>query len=199
MKLLRVLQEQGRRTASAARQPIKVDVRIIAATNRDLEKAVERRHASARTCIIASMSFRSSCRRCASAPMTFRDWCGRSSTEFSRLFGRTIESVSKGQHRTSCSAIVAGQRPRTAQPHRTGGVTAPAPLVVSLPPAGRAKSRGSDDARERSRSNTFQRPRGTGWRIRGAGGAAERLGLKPTTLESRMAKLGIARGRLLHS
>jgi len=35
----------------------------------------------------------------------------------------------------------------------------------------------------------------TGWRVRGTGGAAERLGLKPTTLESRMAKLGIARKR----
>jgi transcriptional regulator with GAF, ATPase, and Fis domain len=33
----------------------------------------------------------------------------------------------------------------------------------------------------------------TGWRVRGAGGAAERLGLKPTTLESKMAKLGIRR------
>jgi transcriptional regulator with GAF, ATPase, and Fis domain len=33
----------------------------------------------------------------------------------------------------------------------------------------------------------------TNWRIRGAAGAAERLGLKPTTLESRMAKLGLAR------
>jgi transcriptional regulator with GAF, ATPase, and Fis domain len=32
-----------------------------------------------------------------------------------------------------------------------------------------------------------------GWRIRGAGGAAERLGLKPTTLETRMAKLGLNR------
>jgi transcriptional regulator with GAF, ATPase, and Fis domain len=31
------------------------------------------------------------------------------------------------------------------------------------------------------------------WRIRGAGGAAERLGLRPTTLESRMSKLGLAR------
>jgi transcriptional regulator with GAF, ATPase, and Fis domain len=31
------------------------------------------------------------------------------------------------------------------------------------------------------------------WRIRGAGGAAEILGLKPTTLESRMAKLGLVR------
>ena len=33
----------------------------------------------------------------------------------------------------------------------------------------------------------------TNWRVRGSGGAAERLGLKPTTLESRMARLGIAR------
>jgi transcriptional regulator with GAF, ATPase, and Fis domain len=32
-----------------------------------------------------------------------------------------------------------------------------------------------------------------GWRIRGVTGAAQRLGVKPTTLESRMARLGIAR------
>ena len=33
----------------------------------------------------------------------------------------------------------------------------------------------------------------TGWRIRGKNGAAEILGLKPTTLNSRMKKLGIRR------
>ena len=33
----------------------------------------------------------------------------------------------------------------------------------------------------------------TAWRIRGAGGAADILGIKPTTLEARMAKLGIKR------
>ena len=33
----------------------------------------------------------------------------------------------------------------------------------------------------------------SGWRIRGPGGAAERLGLRPTTLETRMAKLGLTR------
>ena len=32
-----------------------------------------------------------------------------------------------------------------------------------------------------------------GWRIRGTGGAADRLGLRPTTLETRMAKLGLTR------
>ena len=35
----------------------------------------------------------------------------------------------------------------------------------------------------------------THWRIRGTTGAAERLGLRPTTLESRMAKLGLTRPR----
>jgi formate hydrogenlyase transcriptional activator len=33
----------------------------------------------------------------------------------------------------------------------------------------------------------------SGWRVRGANGAAEQLGIKPTTLEARMAKLGIRR------
>ena len=33
----------------------------------------------------------------------------------------------------------------------------------------------------------------SGWRIRGAGGAAEILGLKATTLEARMKKLGLQR------
>ena len=40
-------------------------------------------------------------------------------------------------------------------------------------------------------SAPFSRARG--WRIRGAGGAADQLGLKPTTLETRMARLGLVR------
>ena len=35
----------------------------------------------------------------------------------------------------------------------------------------------------------------SGWRIRGTGGAADRLGLRPTTLETRMTKLGLKRPR----
>ena len=35
----------------------------------------------------------------------------------------------------------------------------------------------------------------TGWRIRGPAGAAALLGLKPTTLESRIKKLGLKRAR----
>jgi transcriptional regulator with GAF, ATPase, and Fis domain len=35
----------------------------------------------------------------------------------------------------------------------------------------------------------------TGWRIRGPAGAAALLGLKPTTLESRIKRLGLQRPR----
>jgi transcriptional regulator with GAF, ATPase, and Fis domain len=35
----------------------------------------------------------------------------------------------------------------------------------------------------------------TGWRVRGKNGAAELLRLKPSTLESKMRKLGIRRPR----
>jgi transcriptional regulator with GAF, ATPase, and Fis domain len=36
----------------------------------------------------------------------------------------------------------------------------------------------------------------TRWRVRGKGGAAEILGLKPTTLDSRIAKLGLVRDKV---
>ena len=39
--------------------------------------------------------------------------------------------------------------------------------------------------------------KGCGWRVRGAGGAAEILGLKPTTLDDRMKKHGIIRPNIL--
>jgi transcriptional regulator with GAF, ATPase, and Fis domain len=36
------------------------------------------------------------------------------------------------------------------------------------------------------------------WRVRGPGGAAELLGIKPTTLDSRMVKFGIRRPARVH-
>jgi transcriptional regulator with GAF, ATPase, and Fis domain len=39
----------------------------------------------------------------------------------------------------------------------------------------------------------------TSWRIRGPQGAAARLGVKPTTLESRIRKLGLTRPGSSHS
>jgi transcriptional regulator with GAF, ATPase, and Fis domain len=57
---------------------------------------------------------------------------------------------------------------------------------ASLPPEGRTL----DQAQKAHILETLHL---TGWRVRGEGGAAQRLALKPTTLESKMARLGIRR------
>ena len=48
-------------------------------------------------------------------------------------------------------------------------------------------------APEVSRADILGALEASGWRVSGPHGAARRLGLKPTTLEARMKKLGIAR------
>jgi formate hydrogenlyase transcriptional activator len=47
--------------------------------------------------------------------------------------------------------------------------------------------------RRRERENLFVVLQRTGWKIKGVDGAAELLGLKPTTLSSRIEKLGLKR------
>jgi two-component system nitrogen regulation response regulator GlnG len=60
-RLLRVLQ-QGEYTTVGGRTPIKTDVRIVAATNKDLRILISRA-CSARICSSASTSCRCACRR----------------------------------------------------------------------------------------------------------------------------------------
>ena len=50
--------------------------------------------------------------------------------------------------------------------------------------------------RQRERENMHAALVKSGWRVHGEGGAAERLGLKPTTLISRMKKMGLKRPTL---
>jgi transcriptional regulator with GAF, ATPase, and Fis domain len=64
-------------------------------------------------------------------------------------------------------------------------VTVPTPLAVA-----RARSLRLADIQKDHIRQVLET---AGWRIRGSGGAADRLGLRPTTLETRMAKLGLRR------
>ena len=75
-------------------------------------------------------------------------------------------------------------------------------IVSAGPPAEHRSARSADRVDQRSdtladveKDHILAVLENTGWRIRGSGGAADRLGLKPTTLETRMAKLGLARPR----
>jgi transcriptional regulator with GAF, ATPase, and Fis domain len=65
------------------------------------------------------------------------------------------------------------------------------PLPAAAPAIGGRSVRLADVQKEHIRRILES----VGWRIRGANGAAVRLGLRPTTLETRMAKLGLARPR----
>jgi formate hydrogenlyase transcriptional activator len=68
--------------------------------------------------------------------------------------------------------------------------------TLRLPPSDLATRPKQDTALTRDdaeRAHILQVLNCTRWRIRGKGGAAEILGLKPTTLEARMKKLALLR------
>ena len=68
-------------------------------------------------------------------------------------------------------------------------------MDVDLPGAGRPATPAgtASGSQGLSRAAILEVLEQTGWRIRGERGAAALVGLKPTTLEARMATLGIKR------
>ena len=191
--MLRVLQERVIERLGGL-QTVKVDVRIIAATNRNLEKAVGNK-TFRRTCLPAQrLSHRGPTPPGAARrhPRTGVGICRR----ILEIVRQDDRLDSEGHDAGAAALWLAREYPRTAQRrgargHRGHGSAAHdsraqacSDTGVSRPPR-RSRS---------SRPRTFARcsRRRTGG-CAGRGGAAERLGLKPTTLESRMARLGIKR------
>jgi formate hydrogenlyase transcriptional activator len=192
VKLLRVLEERTIERLGG-HGSIKVDVRIIAATNRNLEEAVKE-HAFREDLFyrlnvfpIAVPPLRERVEDIPALAWTFV-------AELSTRFGKTIEGISSGSllqlRRYPWPGNVRELRNLVEREmiRATGPILSPA--VPSASPRGLSE-RLVDVQIEHIRS-VLESCR---WRIRGVGGAAERLGLKPTTLETRMEKLGIARDR----
>jgi formate hydrogenlyase transcriptional activator len=195
VKLLRVLQDRVIERLGST-QPIKVDVRIIAATNRNLEEGV------ANKSFREDLFYRLNVFPVIVPPLRERldDIPGLVWSfidEFSKMFGKAIESISKD------SMAELQRYPWPGNVRELRNVIERAVIIstgrqLSLPPL-RPPVRMPQtavtmaDLEVEHIRNVLE---SSNWRVRGRGGAAERLGLKPTTLESRMARLGITRKRV---
>jgi transcriptional regulator with GAF, ATPase, and Fis domain len=175
-----------------------VDVRIIAATNRDLEAAVHdgtfREDLFYRLDVfpVEVPPLRERAEDIPGLLWSFVD-------EFSRAFGKTIDSIPNAnvkelQHYTWPGNI----RELRNAVERAVILSTGRQLVVPVPThAMRVARPAASSTTMTLEALEIEHIRAvlatTNWRVRGPGGAAERLGLKPTTLDSRMARLGISR------
>jgi len=189
-KFLRVLEARTiERLGSSA--SINVDVRIIAATNRDLEQAVKngtfREDLFYRLNVfpITIPPLRERVEDIPTLVWAFVD-------ELSATFGRKIEWISdRSLHDLQRYPWPGNVRELRNLIEREMIRAQGSTLTMTVPRAAArsVSSRLVDVQAEHIRSVLDS----CGWRIRGAPGAAQRLGVKPTTLENRMARLGIAR------
>jgi formate hydrogenlyase transcriptional activator len=192
VKLLRVLQEkQVQRLGSP--KSISVDVRIIAATNQDLEKAVREKR------FREDLYYRLNVfpirvpplrERPEDIPLLVQSFVN----EFVKSFGKSIESIDKESMNSLQRYRWPGNIREVRNTVERAMILARGPrLYIStpqvLPDEVLPSLRLSYAEREHLRSVLEM----TGWRVRGKGGAAEVLGLKPTTLDSLMVRLGITR------
>jgi formate hydrogenlyase transcriptional activator len=192
-KLLRVLQE-GEFERLGGSQTIKVDVRVIAATNRDLAQAVRERR------FREDLYYRLDVFPIELPPLRERiedipllTWTFVK--EFSRSMGKQIEKISPD----SMTALMAYSWPGNIRELRNvierAMILAHGPVLQiklgNRPLQLEQRKTNGKTLDEAEREHIVRALEVCGWRIRGTGGAAEQLGLKPTTLESRMKKLGI--------
>jgi formate hydrogenlyase transcriptional activator len=196
-KLLRVLQE-GEFERVGGTESRTVDVRIIAATNRDLTGRAK------------SGSFRADLfyrlnvfpivlpplrERREDVPLLIQHFVRK----YGEKYGKRIETI-PGQALAACERHDWPGNVRELQ-HvleravilTRGAELAFDPGFLDREPAGSADLSRPENLEEAERTHILKVLEAAGWRVSGRGGAAERLGLKPTTLESRMKKLGILR------
>jgi formate hydrogenlyase transcriptional activator len=192
-KLLRVL-EDGRFERLGSGKTLQVDVRIIAATNRDLAQDVKagkfRSDLYYRLCVFPIVIPPLRDRPEDIVPLV---WAFV--RHFEKQMGKRIESIPK----RSLEALRLYAWPGNARELRNviehAMIVSPGPtLEVRIPAlAGEKKSGQAWNLREVERQHILSVLEKTGWRVMGQGGASELLGLKRTTLQARMKKLGIHR------
>jgi formate hydrogenlyase transcriptional activator len=198
-KLLRVLQEQEFERLGSTRT-IRVDVRLVAATNRDLEAMVADKE------FRSDLYYRLKVFPIANPPLRDRQddippLVRYFTQKFARRMNKRIDSIPA----EAMAALSRYDWPGNIREMEnlieravivTRGSTLDIPLSevtrprTVAPESPAALSTLEDAEREHIRRALEE----SNWQVGGASGAAARLGMKRTTLQSRMAKLGIARG-----
>ena len=191
-KLLRVL-EEGWFERLGSTKPLHVNVRIIAATNRDLARDV------------GEGRFRKDLfYRLNVFPLTVPPLRERTGDipllvwafvrHFEKRMGKRIDTISRNRmealQRYSWPGNV--RELRNVIEHAMI-VSSGRTLVIDPPRLGSAESPKIRNLEDLERAHVLSVLEKAGWRITGSGGAAEVLGLKRTTLQSKMKKLGIKR------
>jgi DNA-binding NtrC family response regulator len=174
-------------------KPIRVDTRIIAATHCDLETAVAEgkfREDLFYRLNVFPIRLPSLRERAEDIPLLVWKYV----TEFSATFGKRIETI------TSETMAALQRYPWPGNVRELRNVveramikTRGGELPIELPRPVLSGQKRSERLVDVETEHLRQVLDITRWRIRGTNGAADRLGLRPTTLESRMAKLGLRR------
>jgi formate hydrogenlyase transcriptional activator len=192
VKLLRVLEDRQIERLGNPKS-IPVNVRIIAATHRDLEERV------ADGLFRSDLFYRLNVFPIHVPPLRDRIedipvlvW--HFIREFSEQFGKRIDSIAPAMMAQLTQYPWPGNIRELRNVVERAMVVAGGPqLTFRIPSAvsrGLSRSAKLSDVQKAHIQHVLE---SVGWRIRGAGGAADRLGLRPTTLETRMMKLGLFR------
>ena len=198
-KLLRVLQE-GEFERVGGTQTLKVDVRLVAATNRDLQRAVAEER------FRADLFYRLNVFPIAVPPLRARRQdiarlarhfamlhASKMGKPIGRLGADVLERLSgyawPGNVRELQNVIERAVILSPPGRFVLGDFATPAPAATAV--AGEPPARSLDEIERRHILAVLEE---TGWRVSGDRGAAKILGLKRTTLEARMKKLHIQRG-----
>ena len=190
-KLLRVLQD-GQFERLGSTQSIKVDARVIAATNQDLAKAVRMGN------FREDLYFRLNVFPISVPPLRMRQediplliWAFV--REFEGLMGKTIEHIPN----TSMDAMRRYAWPGNVRElrnivERAMILNRGSTLALEVPEANSLNMEPLT-LEEMEKNHIIKVLQNTGGRVRGKHGAAKILGLKPTTLDSKIKKLAIPR------
>jgi len=218
-KLLRVLQE-GEFEPVGGTRTLRVDVRLIAATNRDLERMA--REGAFRTDLL----YRLNVFPVHVPPLRERGddvvlLAEAFAQKFARQRGRTMAPLTAdcraalrryawpGNIRELQNVIeratitsVDGRRLNLQRALPEGAASPEAPVaaapatVAASTVSGEARILSVADLRDLERANIVRALEAASWKVSGAAGAADRLGMHPNTLTSRMKALRIRRPRI---